>query len=188
MKQIVIFTLCLSFLFLSSIFTGCNRQSTEGDILPLAIGNQWIYSTGITDGGIQRYDTVTVVKDTMINNEKWFYLKHSAQQISWILLNKSDGLHIFDRDKGSSGLFLKYKSQKGDIFISLGDSVIVKDDKTEVKTSAGTFTCFRYNGIRIEYTEKKTDGGIYACPGVGVIRFKNTDWFDYQLVKYNLKK
>ncbi len=189
MKQIFMLFLCLSAVILTSLISGCNNQQSEGDIWPLAVGNQWIYKTSEKINEKTVFDTVTVTKDTLINGEKWFYTNHSAHPISWILKNKSDGLHIIDREMSSPFIFLKYKAIQGDTYFNMIDTILVKQVDKVIKTEAGTFTCYQYNALKADRDQFLTDDGIYACPGVGVVRFQTTGMWSikYELIKFNLK-
>ena len=175
-------------LILLNVLISCNSKAPEGDLIPLSLGNQWIYSTGDTLHGALVLDTITVAKDTIINNEKWYILLHTTFPISWILNYKNDGVHIYDRDKAKGSLFLKKPASKSEVYVSMRDSVIVKDTQFDVTTEAGSFKCYYYRGKDKNEDHPEVEDGIYACPGVGVVRFKETPWFDYKLVKFNLKK
>jgi hypothetical protein len=189
MRQLYVLFICVSVVILSSLISGCNSQQPEGDIWPLAVGNQWIYKTSEKINDKPVIDTVTVTRDTLINGEKWFYTKHTAHPISWILKNKPDGLYIIDREKNSPFIFLKYKAIQGDTYFNMIDTILVKQMDKVIKTEAGTFTCFQYNSLKADRDQFLTDDGIYASPGVGVVQFQTSGMWSikYELIKFNLK-
>jgi hypothetical protein len=99
-KMQVHFFLLLIFLFCDckSISEACNPIKTSGSILPLAIGNKWIYRANtIDEHGIianTSYVTIQILSDTIVNGETWYDFP-----VFGYCANRSDGLWVLDHQQ-----------------------------------------------------------------------------------------
>src|SRR5450759_4218995 len=103
-------------LTLSTIISldGCKENATSPEtnvtqnILPLAIGNVWIYQVDIyvdSTGNVDdhpvstQFDTMQVVRDSVIGNERWFAISYSTQGKTYFTgqnfyTNRVDGIYV----------------------------------------------------------------------------------------------
>lgn len=165
------------FLLLALTLTACNNGATpcvaiktSGQILPLSIGNTWIYHiTELDFGTITKslYDTVTISRDTFINGEKWFF--YSGE----IVINRSDGLWGFyqiSKDSITPVLVWEYPIKSGNVIHQPYDSIIVAATDTVISVPYGCFFSNVYFvGRNKEYSE-------CFVPGIG--RIKSEQWYD----------
>lgn len=181
---------------------GCNDNSnTHKELWPLKIGNQWIYKTMESDNLSEfEYDTLTVTKDTIINQKKWFMVEHTKwSSISWILRYENDDLIILG-DENDEVVFMKYPDGlNNNTYLTIGgDSVKVIENVT-VNIDNRKYNCFHYQGIReksnesneldesdeFDYKFNPADG-LYCVPGIGVVKY--VGFGIYALEKYSLKE
>ena len=165
MKKFLKLTL---FMCLINICQSCKKEScskTEDVVYAnysnLKVGNQWIYKHFDNDGmgnvtELNIYDTTTVEKDTIINQNKYFQLNHTYYEL---LENKieylRDSLHYIVNSKGQ----IKFSSQDftnvlnksyykigADTFFKLTEKM---EDRNKIITvPAGTFTT---SSLRMSY-------------------------------------
>ena len=162
-------------------------------IVPLKAGNVWTYrlsdydSLGTVDSASSFNFDIEILRDTTIQNEKWFILKDDPT----VRTNRTDGYYVWNIsiDSMVPTLMAKYPAQVGDKFATYS----VASTNVQVTTLIGTFTCFLY------VSPSSTDGSRfeeYYSPGIGWIRrdyytrfsggilFMRTRW---QLTGYTLK-
>ena len=149
-----------------AIFAGCSKDddiagassAASGVIMPLKVGNQWINRFVPDDGSgnATRLDTVTVTKDTLIENERWYYVNGKY------VTNRSNGL--WARRGNDIWLALKYPANSGDSFVRSGENVSVVSTSAGVALPEGQYSCFQY--------KSRTYGSssIYYAPNVGQVR------------------
>ena len=170
-------------------FVGCNDKSNaQKELWPLKIGNQWIYKTMESDNLSEfEYDTLTVTKDTIINQKKWFMVEHTKwSSISWILRYENDDLKLF-RDDDDEILFLKYPDGiDNNIYLSeKGDTVKIIENVT-TKIGDRKYNCIQYQFI--DKSEFNPADGFYCVPGIGVVKYAvGGGQFMYLLEKYYIK-
>ncbi|MHB1050646.1 MAG: hypothetical protein ACYC09_11235 [Bacteroidota bacterium] len=134
-------------------FYGCDDNpviidsNKDTDILmPLAIGNTWIYARDFLDSnGVVKetnYDTTTITRDTLINNVKWYAYGNSGSYAS----NASDGLYIYDTIRNTPICLFQYPASINDStlidasnkqyckLISTSDPVIISGKKYRAYT------------------------------------------------------
>ena len=170
------------------LMAGCSNNNPETSvILPLNVGNQWIYKvTNPDDSNKVFFDTLSVSKDTLVNKEKWYIITHTWENsFKLILQNQADGLHLIDY-YNTPRIFLKYKAVPGEIYSpgKRDDSVKIISVNEKVKTIAGEFECYIYGSPKINIDNK--DDHFCMAPGIGCIKTMIYN-FKYELVKYNLK-
>ena len=144
----------------------CVPMKTTGLIIPLALGNQWIYRvTGFDDRGNvypnPTLDTFTLSKDTIIKGEQWFFYDGGD-----IVINRSDGLYTNNGDSLPL-LFYKYPANTGDTnFFPHGNSISVVSNDTIVSVPYGCFSTYQYT--HEPFYAAPLD--IFIAPGVGEVR------------------
>lgn len=143
------------------------------EIMPLAVGNQWVYHTVRSDtmGNVTRntYDTVRVTGTEVIAEETWFIVNGEG---NYNYINRSDGLW---KACSKNVLYIKFPVRLGEYYTTgtsmdycspPGFSVVSTD--TVITVPAGTFRCITY--LWGDY------GGYYNhvyhyAPNVGLIRY-----------------
>ncbi len=154
-------------------------QRVGNIIMPLEVGNMWVYSVYGLDTAQNELrpilvDTLTVVSDSVINRERWFYMGGLQRTEGWVS-NRKDGFW-FALPGGQPFLFAKYPAQPGDTFSSLiGKSTAhttVAGTGVEVKSPAGTYYCYKYVQ-KIPPLDATTN--YYFAPGVGLVKMEIMD-------------
>lgn len=134
-------------------------------IVPLATGNVWARYTDSWDSAghpaVQLIDTLSILGDTVIKNERWFLFNHYTHAT-----NRSSGFYLLS---GATPVqYLKYPVSLGDGYLYGSDTVRVAHLDTVITVTAGTFSCLRY-----EFTYNGfVDIILYAAPHKGIIRFE----------------
>jgi hypothetical protein len=163
-----------------------NMNSNTTQIFPLSIGNQWIIQVTNYDttGNVvySKNDTIKILRDTIIQSEKWF--------IGYgIITNRDDGL--YDYQVGSSNeIVLKYKypSSTNSIYTYRGTQIRVLSIADSVSVQAGGFVCYRYR----EGVDTISYNDWYLSPNVGLVK---ADFYNplsggrvYKYLSYSLIK
>jgi hypothetical protein len=170
-----------------AVLTGCkkddnpvNTDTVTGALMPLKIGNFWVFETTYydTSGSIMGVDTTgfMVVRDTTINNEKWYFIGFDSTAKEMIS-NRSNGLWYARLASGTDSaiapyLYAKYPASVNYSWL-LSDSSKVKvmsiDTSLALPTIPDTnFRCYLYGHI-----EKGATRSLYfkfIAPGIGFVR------------------
>lgn len=202
----------LLFFLLITALSSCSDSGTAGagnntntvTILPLVIGNQWIYSVQPYDLNGTFYSPWeggrTVLADTTIDGEKWFTWDSVGVRRFWV--DRSDGLYFYPAtwSDGSSvvktkQLLHKYPGKVGDAppYLrtkysdhSLYDTYEIISTDSLLHTQAGDFHCYvyeYYNYSEDVATHAKTKSiskykNVYFyAPGVGLV-----GWDEYEKI------
>ena len=177
MKIIKVSFIIISFLFISCIKddNSVNPEDSTGVIMPLEVGNEWIYidSTFSESGSLEKVDTskLAITSKTIINYngkniEVFIFESDQTKNVKTFLRNEIDGLYIyggryFDKDflLGKS-LLCKYPVNVGDIWeqkiydYNIRDSTFFIWDtllttcisiNQKLNTSRGELECYVYN-------------------------------------------
>jgi hypothetical protein len=161
---------------LAVILVSCNNSEspcvpvkTSGPIVPLAIGNQWVYHiTEFADGSVTRsyYDTLTIRRDTLINGEKWYFYYGGF----WT--NRSNGLWgVFQvtKDSVTPVLIYPYPTSVGTVIHLPSDSGFVFAVDTLISVPYG---CFYTN---VYFIGKDHNYSECFVPGIGEIKWEQ--WY-----------
>jgi hypothetical protein len=145
-----------SIIILIFLFTCCKNEEngptsptpikTTNILVPLSVDNYWVYLTQSLDStGLvwsQRYDTVSVTKDTLVNGESWYYVFDIICGYGWFT-NRQDGYWFQSGDWIT--LKYPYPCNAGDsVLLSNGAIINIQSVKDTVYCSAGQFICSRY--------------------------------------------
>lgn len=157
---------------------GCSESTDSNDdnntetrqIVPLAIGNMWVYtSSGVEEGTpYQRSDTLEVLDDTTVNGETWYKASFhtSGAGDAFLLTNRSDGLWQWYIYSGKNQEMLaKYPAITNDAWTLLdGSSKVIVNVDTLVSSGPGPFRTVHYENHR-----DAVEADEYFCANVGLI-------------------
>lgn len=133
------------------------RPSNANEILPLAVGNRWVYDVTVSDSlgeiQFQFVDSNAVDRDTLINGERWYIIMRGNTNLG-LGANRMDGywarnLPPWDSltisDVGPAYLAAKFPAALGETFLNI-DNLITKvlSTDTTVEVPAGSFSCYKY--------------------------------------------
>lgn len=176
-------TLFGAMLILSTIF-GCKKDSNPivspnptPVIMPLEIGNKWVRQFTLYDtSGVpfsSGTDSITVLRDTLISNERYFVL--ILQGAERVLSNQSEGLSWFLGTFGW-GLQYKYPGLPGDSFYYIGGANVSRITATDtvLTVPAGTYSCYHYSTIINPSYPIHGRLEEYVAPHLG---FVQSEWF-----------
>lgn len=150
-----------------------------GKIIPLAAGHKWIYEVRALDTTVNalrafRVDTFYVVRDTVINNGRWFEIDGLGRDRG-LGTNLPNGFW-YARPGENPFLFAKYPAAVGDTFTSTIGQVEAKTTVAatdqKISTAAGEFFCYKYVQ-KVGPQELTTN--YYFAPGVGLIKMEIMD-------------
>lgn len=165
-------------------------------IMPLAIGNRWIYEVSQFDSVAgefipARVDTFEVTGDTLIEDKVWYIVSNMIPDGGRII-NLEGGLWQY-RPGTETFLFLKFPVNEGAEYPTKIGPSMVKNRVTGVDlrltVPAGMFTCYKYSqfirppGVTIDYYFQPGVGGIRMCvySGDGLIPISRHDLIEYEL-------
>ncbi len=192
MKKYLLLVFCLGIISCkSSTDTGTQNQTV---IMPLAIGNTWIYlDNGYDSNGHlfvpSTYDTL-LISDTITYGKDILY---KPQNRLIYYTNKANGLWVrYDLAPSEEIFFAKYPAKDGDIFrrdslivtkesspdplgLTIGN-FIVSSTTESVTVPAGTFVCYKYNADYYDTTSHQLVDRVnsFYAPNVG--RIKSEDF------------
>ncbi len=181
----------LSFLFLLFLsLNGCSKNPVSSGagqvILPLAVGNQWVYHVrqfqhyGNTQ--IDRLDTTLVWRSTKEGVDSTYWIRNLEITLFWSpsFLNKSDGLYIIDHSGpviapvGGGGNSTPVEEQFVQFPTVPGDSIrfrylTLRTLSVGSSTSAegGIFDCVVYDAWSYDTTHA---GTFWVAPGIGIVK------------------
>jgi hypothetical protein len=143
----------LLILLLSILCTACEDSvppngEVLNQIIPLKVGNEWTlriqwYDSSGTVTNVH-YDSFSIARDTIIQNERWFIWSNIARTIA---TNRQSG--YWYRFGNSSYLVLKYPVRKGEYY-NYGEgpdiylNVTVLSIDSVISVPAGDFSCIVY--------------------------------------------
>ena len=181
------------------MFTGCTSSnqpsSTALSLMPLAVGNQWVYRvTSLDTNGVVtgvENDTIRVLKDTTFGGQTCYVLSSlNTDRSPGYFQSRSDGIWAPSGNSYAMQKWFSYPAKVGDTtMIYSHDPVVVRNVDTLVAGPGGAWRCCVYNldNVFIEY---------YA-PGVGLCReefwyeslpsIRNYNYERRELLSYSLK-
>lgn len=175
-------------------------------IMPLAIGNYWIYKFGDVDSSgawiNSTFDTLTIIKDTIVDNERWFIRNETNPSnkfaFNMYLINRTSGLLMRNYIMGDSKHLITFPAQKGNIsIISTADTgrsvafcVKVIDLDVPVNVPKGAFLCYKYaEGLGNNWDSTAFSPIIDVCNyyAVGVGKAKS-EYYAIDQTKHGIKR
>ncbi len=176
----------------------------SGVIVPLEVGNYWVYSYLEPDGtpsgeveklGITGCSTITYQeRQYLVYFWNWFETLDQPFDEFWLMNNQDDGLWMigyawdsFDTAAYFPNLTIKYPAEVGDAweYVDVEASVTMECVSTGsiIKTPAGTFECYAYLENEEYY--------VYFAPGIGYVGYGATidgqDTEGFRLIEYHLE-
>jgi hypothetical protein len=156
------------------------KKSNNNEIVPLSIGNNWVYLN--YDYEIKPTPTIVysdekITKDTIINNVKYFVLEKLFSPGKSFCYSDSSGYFQSSKDYNVK---IKYPVQVGEVFYMspYHDTVKVISVNQKITVPAGTFECIHYQSF--DTIPKREDNGVirekylakvdfYYSVGVGMV-------------------
>ncbi len=196
----IIFTLLIALMLVSMI--NCHKSEPPSgpdnnnidttktvQLLPLKIGNEWIYKIQYGDtASISYFDTLFVESDTMIWGQRFFITRSKGYHTTWSifvfpLTNMKDGLYYYFVGRH---LYIKYPTHAGDTLnASSYGTAYIKSVNETVDVPAGLFTdCLEY--IEDGYTRGSYPHWIshdYFKPDIGLVKYEHYIEQNYKLIR-----
>jgi len=173
------------------LFGGCSTepsQESPAEIVPLTIGNTWIYQSKMYDSSDamidQWIDTTRIIGDSTINGEKWFWFNWNfyVSSSTYLIKNTPTGYCQFDRNLliNAPVLNYKYPAKSGDVYnviFQFKDSIwsfqrtVVTVD-TEVIVPSASYSCLLYYNPRVPLTSatEVTEQEYFIATGTGIVK------------------
>jgi hypothetical protein len=187
-------------LILSICFNSCKDNITSPNpkiegIIPLAVGNTWVYKNVTYNWN--EFDTMKVVRDSIIGDERWYAIRHSFSSWDEFYTNRIDGLYLlssFPTSPPTAYKYFKYPSSVGDSSV-VNEGMVLKlvSNSDTVRVNGQQFICFTYLQYILYGSERDTTGYrlIYMMPKVGIIKrdyysSNNKSDNSYVLIDYKL--
>jgi len=159
---------------LGFLAASCKEESVEptasnpGTIVPLKVGNQWVYNIAELDytGRVisESHDTLSIVNSTTIGTETWF-----EDNAGILQTNRADGRWLMS---GSPYLTEKYPAKLNDAYVVMdsltGISARVRGVSETVVVPKGTFSSYIYRWTRISDGDPVAD--FWYVPNVGLVQ------------------
>ena len=157
------------------LFLSCDNNDSPldtttdpGTIVPLKVGNQWVYRSNVYDASgsvIDSFlDTVKIVRSKTIGTETWYEDNTGRTQT-----NRADGRWLYS---DSAYLVEKYPAKLNDTY-SLAEgslTVRVRSLDESVQVSQGSHKTHVYSWTRFENATTVLVGEFFHAPRVGLIR------------------
>lgn len=150
--------------------------SAAGQIIPLEVGNYWIYSYRKFDsaGGIS-YSmewTEAVDSDTVIDGERLYSIRDIVSMFigfKQYYVNRSDGVYCYSPGSEPLSLYIKYPVQQNELIVRRYDTLRVINAMQKTETPAGWFYCVVYQSVHTLSTGPVYET-TYYCPGIGKVK------------------
>lgn len=170
MKQLI--ALCLfAILFASCSNSTDNSSQTHDDLMPLKVGNYWIYenkdySLKNQDSLVSQFlDTTLVEASLQVDSKTIFKLKNDFYYCS-----QSDGMWVYFINGNvvmEKSLMFKFPSKVGEIvnFNPINLQVKTISTNESVKIDLGSYVCYKYH-----LTNAYNNSFVYYAPNIGLIK------------------
>jgi len=171
-----------------ALMAGCSKDSDQKSaevnvasnvakpLMPLEIGNYWVFQLSALDTTINMVrpaavDTFKVVGDTLIDNEKWYFVTGLGPDRG-IVCNRADGFWNL-RPGTPPAMFAKYPAVVNEVFKdSIGTLELINQvasTNQEVIVPAGTYQCYKYHQTA---TGRDIATNYFFAPGKGLIKME----------------
>ena len=159
---------------------GCGESSPSGNdnpnnadrLVPLAVGNQWIYETTTTDStgkSSTKSDTTRITRDTTIQGEKWFFFNNDVAPT----VSRTDGVYSWDPKTNTARIFVRYPGTVGSSYERGSQRYTISSINTTVSVPAGDFACYQVTVT--DQNAPRLLGTISIAPGIGTIKIEALD-------------
>jgi len=156
------------------ILTNCHDNSTNpiddslnDTIIPLKVGNYWVYQSNEV-GNINRRDTIMVTLKKQINGKDWYLFGEIYVR------NEKDGLWMIDPEAPNKTpvLILKYPGKVGDQWnVSNDEKTKILSTDTGIEVLGKMYShCYLYEDIILENGNISEKTKIYIKPGIGIVK------------------
>jgi len=143
--------------------------TTFGDIMPLAVGNRWVYRVVTYENPVYpldtTYDTILIVRDTAIQGETWYIDGDGA-----LYANRSSGLWRLSSG-GQLYLFAKFPGTAGQVYNAdpdISQTVNIQGTSVLISTPINFYFCYYYLTTSSDLTLRRD---YYYAPRLGLVRF-----------------
>ncbi len=142
-------------------------------IMPLAVGNKWVYDVKQYNIGGMLEDEWTdslVIEDSgAVAGDMW-YVDNGDSQYA----NRTDGLWFRAASGGVVSLLFKYPVSVNDVWQGSGYAMKLESKTAATSVPLGSYTCYRY--LR-EYPAGTGHGMefYYLVPDTGIVRYEKRD-------------
>ena len=172
----------IALLILSCSKDPASPFASNSIIMPLAIGNQWVYHVTqyqhYTKTQIDRIDTSVVYRSTLEGTDSTYWISNLELAIWWSpsFLNRADGLYIIDhsgpKTVGGSGPplvehFVKYPTFPGDSIRFRYMTIRTSSVGAKVASDAGEYACVGYDAWQNDTVHL---GTFWVAPNIGIVR------------------
>jgi hypothetical protein len=184
MKHLISALVIFSFLCIS-----CKKDDNKSSkqIIPLSVGNQWVYKYYNSEKDAQVRDTIiigTAFKEGdyqvyQFSDDDYTFGEHS-------LFYKGNDLWGYEISRGivsAKILVTQKKTLNSQIFSEEGHTRTVVSLNEKVNVPAGTFNCYK---LKDEWDNETYILYSWICDGIGVIKYQ-TDTQIRELVSYTIK-
>jgi len=137
-------------------------------IVPLKLGNSWMYSATSYDENGVGYAwlpyTLELLQDTILNNETCYFIGGERT----LVVNRYDGLWGFDLGTIPQYLVLKYPSSEGYTYSTGSEreyTITVHNRDTSVAVASGRYSCYLYLARHVSGSEIQA----FVAPNTGIV-------------------
>lgn len=158
----------IAFLILLFIW-GCNNNTNTPipqkiEIIPLKLGNYWIYKHG------NSFDTIQVIGEEYAKSEKCYVVL--IGNMTWTHNNREDGyysIYYVPPSLDQYYLIFKYPGKPDDWYFGYYGQTKIASISEIVSIQLGKFKCYKYSSETNNERGDETWYFHYVSPGVGVI-------------------
>jgi subtilisin-like proprotein convertase family protein len=164
-------------------------------VMPLAVGNYWIFERRDENGVFLRQDTFSIPYTTIFNGKTVYRWYMSTNNDSIFMGNESNGLWMYLINNNISRLMWKYPVSSGEWWIGgpNNDTIRCLSTNEIVITPIETYTgCIKYKQSD-RYNSLPVTAHAYCKPGLGFVAYELYDinlnlQERWKIVAYNLNK
>ncbi len=178
LRKTLLLSCSLTAMLLLCFCTDSNREQPAEDaeeaLLPLAIGNMWVYEhTATGDDGkvISTWrDTMRVVGTEEIKGNKWYQVKGFMVQDTILLASREDGLWMLNQDQQE----IHYFNSKLDVGKTYtrppSFNVELRNAAADISVPAGKFSCIHFSE---RFDNAPSASSYYLAPGTGLVEWSS---------------
>ncbi|MCX6164423.1 MAG: hypothetical protein NTU73_06110 [Ignavibacteriae bacterium] len=169
---------------------------SSGNILPLSVGNYWIFA--VDTGGVQnvKQDTLHISGQSVVHGKQVYWWQWNNNPYIWYMKNENDGLWVYGNNFDTispPNLQIKYPINLNETYIAYHfmnavDTITCVSLNVMYSNIQGCINYYEqyysyplYNFNNLESPNSFTQTNFYFKPGVGYIGYNN----DTQYPSYN---